>query len=224
MLIRAEFLVDAVGYNRVRGLPFRSAELAEAITALVDVMSDGNGNLVQLTAKDFKSDQEVRWCPGCGDYAILNAVQGFMPELGIPRENDRLRLGDRLRRALPVLHGDVRDALDPRPRAGDRDRARDVRGPTSRSGSIDGDGDMLSIGGNHLIHALRRNVNLTILLLQQPDLRAHEGPVLADVGARQGDEVDADGLGRPARSTRSASRSAPRRRSSRGRSTPTRRS
>ena len=50
----------------------------------------GNGNggdLLQLTAKDFKSDQEVRWCPGCGDYAILNAVQSFMPELGLKREN-----------------------------------------------------------------------------------------------------------------------------------------
>ena len=45
-----------------------------------------NGKLVQLTAKDFKSDQEVRWCPGCGDYAILAAVQSFMPELGLPRE------------------------------------------------------------------------------------------------------------------------------------------
>ena len=53
-------------------------------------MSEGNGHgdggLVQLTAKDFKSDQEVRWCPGCGDYAILNAMQSFMPELGIPKE------------------------------------------------------------------------------------------------------------------------------------------
>ena len=50
-------------------------------------MTDTNGNgLVQLTAKDFKSDQEVRWCPGCGDYAILAAVQSFMPELGLPRE------------------------------------------------------------------------------------------------------------------------------------------
>ena len=48
-------------------------------------MADGNG-LVQLSAKDFKSDQEVRWCPGCGDYAILNVMQGFMPELGLERE------------------------------------------------------------------------------------------------------------------------------------------
>ena len=46
----------------------------------------GNGAPVRLAAKDFKSDQEVRWCPGCGDYAILSAVQGFMPQLGIPRE------------------------------------------------------------------------------------------------------------------------------------------
>ena len=49
-------------------------------------MSEGNGGVIQLTAKDFKSDQEVRWCPGCGDYAILNAVQSFMPELGLTRE------------------------------------------------------------------------------------------------------------------------------------------
>ncbi len=49
-------------------------------------MNDGNGKLVQLTTKDFKSDQEVRWCPGCGDYAILNVVQSVMPALGIPRE------------------------------------------------------------------------------------------------------------------------------------------
>ena len=98
-------------------------------------MTDGNGNLVQLTAKDFKSDQEVRWCPGCGDYAILNVVQGFMPELGLARERHRLRLRDRLRGALPVLHADVRDALDPRARAGDRDRARASRARTSRCGS-----------------------------------------------------------------------------------------
>ena len=49
-------------------------------------MNGGNG-LVQLTTKDFKSDQEVRWCPGCGDYAILAGVQSFLPELGVPREN-----------------------------------------------------------------------------------------------------------------------------------------
>ena len=78
-------------------------------------MSEGNGGVIQLTAKDFKSDQEVRWCPGCGDYAILNAVQSFMPELGLAASgssSSRVRL----RRPLPVLHADLRDALDPRPR------------------------------------------------------------------------------------------------------------
>ena len=87
-------------------------------------MSGGNG-LVQLTAKDFKSDQEVRWCPGCGDYAILAGVQSFLPELGVPAREPRVRLRDRLRGPVPVLHGDVRDALDPRARAGDRDGPRD---------------------------------------------------------------------------------------------------
>ena len=88
-------------------------------------MSSGNGAPIPLTAKDFKSDQEVRWCPGCGDYAILNAVQGFMPELEIPREKIVFVSGNRLRSAVPLLHGDVRDALDPRSRARNRHGARD---------------------------------------------------------------------------------------------------
>ena len=79
-----------------------------------------------LTAKDFKSDQEVRWCPGCGDYAILAAVQGFLPELGIAAREHRLRLRHRLLVPLPVLHEHLRHALDPRPRAGHRHRARRV--------------------------------------------------------------------------------------------------
>ena len=85
-LVRAEFLVDAAGYNRVRGLPFTLVRAGGGDRG--DAVSEnGNGNeLVQLTAKDFKTDQEVRWCPGCGDYAILAAMQSFMPELGIERE------------------------------------------------------------------------------------------------------------------------------------------
>ena len=50
-------------------------------------MTGGNGGLIQLKAKDFKTDQEVRWCPGCGDYAVLKAVQSFLPDLGLLREN-----------------------------------------------------------------------------------------------------------------------------------------
>ncbi len=127
-------------------------------------MSDGNGGLVQLTAKDFKSDQEVRWCPGCGDYAILNAVQGFMPELGVARENIVFVSGIGCAARFPYymetygmhsIHGRA-----PAIATGLATARRDLS-----VWVIGGDGDMLSIGGNHLIHALRRNVNLTILLL-----------------------------------------------------------
>ena len=114
-----------------------------------------------------------------------------------PAGEDRLRLRHRLRGALPVLHGDVRDALDPRARAGDRDRSRD------------GAAGSLGLGGRRRRRrALDRRQPPDPCAapqrqphdpaVQQPDLRAHEGPVLADLGARQGDEVDADGLGRPA--------------------------
>ena len=127
-------------------------------------MSDGNGGLVQLTAKDFKSDQEVRWCPGCGDYAILNAVQGFMPELGIAREDIVFVSGIGCAARFPYymetygmhsIHG----------RAPAIATGLATARPDLSVWVIGGDGDMLSIGGNHLIHALRRNVNLTILLL-----------------------------------------------------------
>ena len=134
LLLRAEFLVDAVSY-RVRGRPLTAAELEDAITATGGLrMKDGNG-LLQLTAKDFKSDQEVRWCPGCGDYAILAGVQSFLPEARRSEGEPRVRLRHRLRGALPVLRGDLRDALDPRPRAGDRDGSSRPCAPTSRSGS-----------------------------------------------------------------------------------------
>ena len=126
-------------------------------------MSDGNGKLIQLTAKDFKSDQEVRWCPGCGDYAILNAVQGFMPELGIAKENIVFVSGIGCAARFPYymqtygmhsIHGRA-----PAIATGLATSRRDLS-----VWVVTGDGDALSIGGNHLIHALRRNVNLKILL------------------------------------------------------------
>ena len=114
-------------------------------------------------AKDFASDQEVRWCPGCGDYIILNAVRSFLPELGLRRENIVFISGIGCAARFPYylntyglhsIHG---------------------RAPTIATGLaatrpdlsiwvVTGDGDALAIGGNHLIHALRRNVNLKILL------------------------------------------------------------
>ncbi len=120
-------------------------------------------NDLGLRAKDFKSDQEVRWCPGCGDYAILAAVQGFMPELGIPRENIVFISGIGCSSRFPYymntygmhsIHG----------RAPAIATGLSTSRPDLSVWVITGDGDSLSIGGNHLIHALRRNVNLKILL------------------------------------------------------------
>src|SRR5512147_2454800 len=114
-------------------------------------------------AKDFTSDQEVRWCPGCGDYVILNTIRNFLPELGLRRENIAFVSGIGCSSRFPYyletyglhsIHG---------------------RAPTVATGLalaredlsvwvVTGDGDALSIGGNHLIHALRRNINITVLL------------------------------------------------------------
>jgi len=118
---------------------------------------------VRSATKDFKSDQEVRWCPGCGDYAILAAFQAFLPELDVPRENVVVISGIGCASRLPYyvntygmhsIHG--------------RAPAIATGLATSRTDLsvwvITGDGDALSIGGNHLIHALRRNVNIKILL------------------------------------------------------------
>jgi 2-oxoglutarate/2-oxoacid ferredoxin oxidoreductase subunit beta len=129
------------------------------------VTEGGNGGkpLVQLTAKDFKSDQEVRWCPGCGDYAILAAMQGFMPELGIPRERIVFVSGIGCAARFPYymqtygmhsIHG----------RAPAIATGLSSSRPDLSVWVVTGDGDALSIGGNHLIHALRRNVNFKILL------------------------------------------------------------
>ncbi|WP_059012783.1 2-oxoacid:ferredoxin oxidoreductase subunit beta [Streptomyces specialis] len=115
------------------------------------------------SAKDFKSDQEVRWCPGCGDYAVLAAVQGFLPELGLARENIVFISGIGCSSRFPYymntygmhsIHGRA-PAIATGLAAARRDLSVWV---------VTGDGDALSIGGNHLIHALRRNVNLKILL------------------------------------------------------------
>ncbi|MFJ3440903.1 2-oxoacid:ferredoxin oxidoreductase subunit beta [Streptomyces sp. NPDC086081] len=118
---------------------------------------------LKLTAKAFKSDQEVRWCPGCGDYAILAAVQGFMPELGLAKENIVFVSGIGCSSRFPYymntygmhsIHGRA-----PAIATGLASSRRDLS-----VWVVTGDGDALSIGGNHLIHALRRNVNLKILL------------------------------------------------------------
>ena len=118
---------------------------------------------VALTKKDFTSDQEVRWCPGCGDYSVLSTMQAFLPELGIPRENIVFISGIGCSSRFPYylntfgmhsIHG----------RAPAIASGLAITRPDLTVFVITGDGDALSIGGNHLIHALRRNVELKILL------------------------------------------------------------
>jgi len=116
-----------------------------------------------LTRKDFTSDQEVRWCPGCGDYAVLATFQGLMPQLGITKENTVIISGIGCSSRFPYyvdsygmhsIHGRA-PAIATGIAMAREDLAVWV---------VTGDGDALSIGGNHLIHALRRNVNITIML------------------------------------------------------------
>lgn len=117
----------------------------------------------KLTKKDFVTDQDVRWCPGCGDYAILAFTQRVLPDLGIPRENFVFVSGIGCSSRMPyyvntyglhTVHG----------RAPAVATGIKAANPDLSVWVITGDGDALSIGGNHLIHTLRRNVNLKILL------------------------------------------------------------
>src|SRR5437762_3686802 len=129
-------------------------------------MAEENGDvsgIATLTKKDFTSDQEPRWCPGCGDYAILAAVQGFMPELGIEPHNTVFISGI-------GCSGRFTYYMDTYGFHGIHGRAPAIAtgvataNPALHVWVVTGDGDALSIGGNHLIHSLRRNVNFTMLL------------------------------------------------------------
>ena len=128
------------------------------------VTGNGNGGAPhELTKADFQSDQETRWCPGCGDYAVLSAVQQFMPELGIPPEKIVFVTGigcaGRFAYYMSTygMHGIHGRA--PALATGLASTREDLS-----IWIVTGDGDSLSIGGNHLIHALRRNVPIKILL------------------------------------------------------------
>jgi len=129
--------------------------------------TNGNGagaiELPQLTRKDFVSDQEVRWCPGCGDYSILAQTQKVMPDFGYPKENIVFISGIGCAGRLPyymntfgfhTIHG----------RAPAIATGLKAARPDLMVWVITGDGDALSIGGNHLIHTLRRNVDIRIIM------------------------------------------------------------
>ncbi len=139
-----------------------SIDLGMPLTGIANVPQLPDG-AAKDTKKDYVSDQDVRWCPGCGDYSVLSTVQSFLPTLGIKRENVVFVSGIGCSSRFPYymntyglhsIHG----------------RAPAIAtGLATARGDLSvwvatGDGDALSIGGNHLIHALRRNVNIKILL------------------------------------------------------------
>ena len=118
---------------------------------------------IPFTAKDFKSDQYVRWCPGCGDYAVLNTLQKVMADLGVPPHNTAVISGIGCSSRLPyyisgygfhTIHG----------RGAAVATGVKVANPKLSVWQITGDGDCLAIGGNHFIHSVRRNVDINVLL------------------------------------------------------------
>ncbi len=122
-----------------------------------------NAPVQKLTAKDYSSDQEVRWCPGCGDYAILKTIQKLLPTLDVQKENQVFVSGIGCSSRFPyymntygfhTIHG----------RAPAFATGVKLSNPELDVWMITGDGDGLSIGGNHMIHVLRRNVDMQILL------------------------------------------------------------
>jgi 2-oxoglutarate ferredoxin oxidoreductase subunit beta len=116
-----------------------------------------------LTKKDFVSDQDVRWCPGCGDYAILAQVQKVLPELGVPRENFVFVSGIGCSSRFPY-YVDTYGVHSIHGRAPAIATGIKMMRPELSVWIVTGDGDALSIGGNHLIHILRRNLDVNILL------------------------------------------------------------
>ena len=172
-VLRAEYLIDVRSYTRVEGRPLLASEIERAILEMLPPSTEPGSEppggepvadaALPLTKADFQSDQETRWCPGCGDYSVLAAIQGFMPELGIAPEKIVFvtGIGCAGRFAyymntygMHAIHG---------------------RAPAIATGLaaarddlsvwiVSGDGDALSIGTNHLVHALRRNIPVKILL------------------------------------------------------------
>ncbi len=124
-LLRAETLIDAQPLTKIAGRPFKIAEIeAPPSSPPAGGLSHERPDPARQAAppRTFATDQEVRWCPGCGDYAILKAMQKTLADVGAHPGEDGIRLRHRLRRALSLLHGDLRLPHHPRPRAGLRHR------------------------------------------------------------------------------------------------------
>ncbi len=153
--------------------------------------------LTKLTAKDFATDQEVRWCPGCGDYAVLKAVQRTMPELGVRPENTVFVSGIGCSSRFPyymetygfhTIHG----------RAPSFATGIKLARPELDVWIITGDGDALSIGGNHTMHVLRRNLDCQILLFNNEIYGLTKGQYSPTSRAGTRSPFDPVRLGRPA--------------------------
>ena len=152
--------------------------------------------MVKLTAKDFATDQEVRWCPGCGDYAVLKAVQRTMPELGADPAKTVFVSGIGCSSRFPyymetygfhTIHG----------RAPAFATGVKLANPELDVWIITGDGDALSIGGNHTMHILRRNLDCQILLFNNEIYGLTKGQYSPTRGSARA-ALDAVRLGRPA--------------------------
>ncbi|TWE11564.1 2-oxoacid:ferredoxin oxidoreductase subunit beta [Rudaeicoccus suwonensis] len=157
-------------------------ELGMPTSGVADVprLADGDSQ----SKRDFTSDQEVRWCPGCGDYIILSAVQSFLPQLGLRRENIVFVSGIGCSSRFPY-YLDTYGMHSIHGRAPAIATGLATSRPDLSVWVVTGDGDALSIGGNHLIHALRRNVNITILLFNNKIYGLTKGQYspTSDIGA-----------------------------------------
>ena len=146
-----------------------------------------------LKPKDFESSQDPRWCPGCGDYAILAQMKKVLAQAGARRENTVFVSGIGCSSRFPYylctygfhsIHGRA-----PAIATGLKNANRDLQ-----VWVITGDGDGLSIGGNHLLHAMRRNIDPEHRFVQQSDLRIDQGAILANITDRPQDQVLAFGV------------------------------
>ena len=136
--------------------------------------------MVTLTAKDFATDQEVRWCPGCGDYAVLKAVQRTMPDLGADPSKTVFVSGIGCSTPLSLLYGDLRLPHHPRPRAGGGDRGQARQ---SRARRLDHHRRRRRAVDRRQSHDARPapQPRLPDIAVQQRDLRPHQGPIFADL-------------------------------------------
>ena len=166
--------------------PSRSRRVRNAMSEAVKI---------KLSKKDLESDQDVRWCPGCGDYAILATVQRTLAQLGVKRENTVFISGIGCSSRFPyymntygfhTIHG----------RAPAIASGLKITRPELDVWVITGDGDGLSIGGNHMIHALRRNMDLKIILFNNQIYGLTKGQYSPTSRGRHARAVDADRLDR----------------------------